>query len=106
VRRVRSGVADRMLIAGHRYLRAAPEENARWNTQVSERDPPRPRSSGGRCSGPGQEREMIYMHQFTRLAYDLHRQRLAHAAQQRPAHLLALHRATRRAGPVSARVIS
>jgi hypothetical protein len=47
------------------------------------------------------------MLQFTQLAYDLHRQRLAHAVQQRPAqHLLALHRATRRARPDSARVIS
>jgi len=40
------------------------------------------------------------MHQFTQLAYDLHRRRLAHAARQAPAqHLLAPHRATRRAGP-------
>jgi hypothetical protein len=38
------------------------------------------------------------MHQLTQLASEVHRQRLAHAAQQRPAQrLLALHRATRRA---------
>jgi hypothetical protein len=50
---------------------------------------------------------MIQMHQFTPLACDLHRRRLARAAQQAPApHLLALHRASRRAGPDSARVIS
>jgi hypothetical protein len=50
---------------------------------------------------------MIQMRRFTRLAYDLHQQRLARAARRRPArHLLALHRATRRAGPDSARVIS
>jgi hypothetical protein len=41
---------------------------------------------------------MIYMHQLTQLADDLYRQRLAHAAQQRPAqHLHALLRANRRA---------
>ena len=77
-----------MLIAGQRYLRAALEENVRWNTHASKRDPPRPRSSDGRCSGPGQQREMIQMHQFTQLACDLLRQRLAHAAQQRPAQHL------------------
>jgi hypothetical protein len=50
---------------------------------------------------------MIHMHQFTQFAYDLHRQRLARAARRRPArHLLALHRASRRAGPDSARVTS
>jgi hypothetical protein len=50
---------------------------------------------------------MTQVHQFTQLAYDLHRQRLAYAAQQRPAqHLLALHRAARRAGSDSAGVIS
>lgn len=55
----------------------------------------------------GQEREMTHMRQFTQLAYDLHRQRLARAVQQRPAqHLLALRRAARRAGPGSAGVIS
>lgn len=38
------------------------------------------------------------MHQLTQLASGLHRQRLAHAEQQRPAQrLLALRRATRRA---------
>jgi type II secretory pathway component PulL len=38
------------------------------------------------------------MDQLTHLAGDVHRQRLAHAEQQRPAQrLLALHRATRRA---------
>jgi hypothetical protein len=38
------------------------------------------------------------MHQFTQLASEVHRQRLAHADQQRPAErLLALARATRRA---------
>jgi hypothetical protein len=74
---------------------------------VSKRDPPRPRSSGSRCSGPGHEREMIQMHQFTPLACDLHQQRLAQAAQQRPArHPHTLHRANRRAGPDSAKVIS
>jgi hypothetical protein len=78
----------------------------RWNTHVSKRDPPRLRSSGGRCGRPGQEREMIQVHQFTQLAYDPHRQSLAYAAQQRPAHhLLALHRAARRAGSDSARVM-
>jgi hypothetical protein len=49
---------------------------------------------------------MVQMHQFTELADGLHRQRLARTAQQRAAqHLLALRRATRRAGPDSARVI-
>jgi hypothetical protein len=72
-----------------------------------QREPPRPRSSDGRCTGPATIREMIHMHQFTPLACDLHRQRLTQAAQQRPArHLHTLHRATRRAGPDSARVIS
>jgi hypothetical protein len=38
------------------------------------------------------------MHQFTQLGTEVHRQRLAHAEQQRPAErLLALARATRRA---------
>jgi hypothetical protein len=38
------------------------------------------------------------MYQLTQLASDVHRQRLAHAEQQRPAQrLLALRRATRRA---------
>jgi hypothetical protein len=38
------------------------------------------------------------MYQHTQLAFDRHRERLAHAAQQRTAqHLLALRRATRRA---------
>ena len=38
------------------------------------------------------------MHQLTQLASEVHRQQLAHAAQQRPAQRLpALHRATRRA---------
>jgi len=38
------------------------------------------------------------MHQFTQLAAEVHRQRLAHAEKQRPAErLLALARATRRA---------
>jgi hypothetical protein len=37
------------------------------------------------------------IHQFTQLASEMHRQRLAHADQQRPAQrLLALSRATRR----------
>jgi hypothetical protein len=50
---------------------------------------------------------MIQMHQFTPLACDLHQQRLAQAAQQRPArHPHTLHRANRRAGPDSAKVIS
>jgi hypothetical protein len=41
---------------------------------------------------------MAVMHQLTQLADSLHRQRLADAAQQRPAErLLALARATRRA---------
>jgi hypothetical protein len=41
---------------------------------------------------------MAVMHQLTQLAGDLHRQRLTHADQQRPAErLLALARATRRA---------
>ena len=40
------------------------------------------------------------MHQLTQLATEAHRQRLAHAAPQRPARRLrALHRATRRAQP-------
>jgi hypothetical protein len=40
------------------------------------------------------------MHQLTQLASEVHRQRLADAAQQRPAQRLrALHRATRRAQP-------
>jgi hypothetical protein len=105
VRPVRSEGANRMLVAGQRYLRAAPEENVRWNTHVSKRDPPRPQSSDGRCSGPGQEREMVQMHQFTPLVYDLHRQRLARAVQRRPAQHL-LYRASRRAESDSARVIS
>ena len=38
------------------------------------------------------------MHQLTQLAGEIHRQRLAHAEQQRPAErVLALARATRRA---------
>jgi hypothetical protein len=38
------------------------------------------------------------MRQLTQLASEVHRQQLAHAAEQRPAQrLLALHRATRRA---------
>jgi hypothetical protein len=38
------------------------------------------------------------MYQLTQLGHDLHRQRLAHAEQQRPTErLLALARATRRA---------
>jgi hypothetical protein len=38
------------------------------------------------------------MHQLTQLGAEVHRQRLAHAEQQRPAErLLALARATRRA---------
>lgn len=40
---------------------------------------------------------MAAMDLLTQLAHDLHRQRLAYAAQQRPAQrLLALRRATRR----------
>lgn len=41
---------------------------------------------------------MVQMHQITQLTNDVHRQRLAQAAQQRPAQrLLALRRATRHA---------
>ena len=41
---------------------------------------------------------MAVIHQFTQLASEMHRQRLAHADPQHPAQrLLALSRATRRA---------
>jgi hypothetical protein len=49
--------------------------------------------------------EMTVMHQLTLLGYDHHRQRLADADQQRSAErLLALARATRRAGRAGRRV--
>jgi hypothetical protein len=50
-------------------------------------------------------KEMTVMHQLTQLASDHHRQRLAHADQQRPAQrLLALARATRRADRAARRI--
>ena len=45
------------------------------------------------------------MHQFTQLGAEVHRQRLAHAEQLRPAErLLALARATRRAARAERRL--
>jgi len=47
---------------------------------------------------PTARKEWPLMDPISQLAGDHHRQRLAHAAQQRPARrLLAIHRATRRA---------